>query len=60
MDQYQRDYYYLFIKQQNYQFLSAGLALFGLVLAVYDYEMQLRMHTTVLDDQAYPQAADHP
>ena len=39
---------------------GSTLALFGLGLAIYDYEMQIRFHKTVIDDEKFPVATEHP
>ena len=55
-----KDYYRLFQKQRNYDFLATMLAMFGLIIGVADWEYQIRNDLTAIDMKKYPDPNSHP
>ena len=56
----QTDYYKIFNQIRNFDFLTTVLAIFGLVLAVIDYECQIQNHLTNIDMKVHPDVSKHP
>jgi len=60
MIQSQKQYYTIFNKYRNYDFLTTTLAMIGLSIAIINYELEISSFTTYLDVKKYPDPMDHP
>lgn len=56
----QRDYYSLYNKQRDLEFLTMVLAMIGLFIGIINYEKDINEHTNPVDITTYPNALDHP